>query len=183
MQDAFGVDRESISKGEYSNTIERVQRDRMKANRRRKAGDAAIGGAAIAGSAAALNPIGTMAATERVGDAMGRAGARLSRRGGAAAAYEAGPRPFGGSKSLWIKGNSGKTADAGRRLMSAGYKVANSPGKAALGILGGGLIAGAGLKGAGMAHNARSNKMARDYNKKNKNSKIKVVPVSGKNRF
>lgn len=174
-----------VAKGAYSESMEGIQRDRQKANRRRSAGNAFLGGAALAGTAALANPVGTMAVTERAGDSIGRGGASLARRGGAAAAYEAGPRPFGGTKMLWSAGGkeATRTAHAGRKVMDAGFAIARHPGRAAAGIVGGAALAGAGLKGAGMAHNARSNKNARKYNKKKANSRIKIVPTSGKNRF
>ena len=76
-----------------------------------------------------------------------------------------------------------RTAAMARKVTNASVKVAVHPRAAAGGALVGLGAAGAGLAGAGMAHNARSNQIARQYNAGGRNSKIKIVPVTAKNRF
>ena len=183
MRDAFGVERDSlVSKGDYSDKITTVQSHRQKANRRRSSGRVIGGAAILGGTAAAANPRVAREAGWRTGNAMGALGERLSTKGGAKAKwYGVDSRDYYRWSTIGSKTN--RTNKAGLRLMSAGARVASKPSAAVVGTLVGAGAAGAGLIGAGAAHNARSNKLAREYNRQGKNSKIKIVPVSGKNRF
>lgn len=156
----------SISKGRYSDDITRVQSHRQKANRRRAAGGVLLGGGTLATTAALANP-------EKAALLSRLAGNKLTETG---------------NRVVWNnvanEGKGGKRAvAAGIRAGKVGMKIAEHPGHVTGAVLGGTLLAGAGVAGAGMAHNARSNQIARKYNKTKANSKIKIVPVSGKNRF
>jgi hypothetical protein len=155
MRDAFGV-----SKGLYSDEITRVQSHRQKANRRRAAGGTLMGAAAAGGAYAAARPEQVAEAVRAVNHQAFLANKKTTDVGG----YKVvGPRSMRAAKVI--------------------SRVADKPKLAAAGLLGGVFTAGAGVTGAGMAHNARSNKIARQYNAGRHNSKIKIVPVSGKNRF
>lgn len=160
-----------VSKGKYSNTIEGVQRDRMKANRRKAVGGALLTGSSIGAGAAIAMPSQTTNVVREGGRKIGHFGFKHYANGRAKYAAE----DFAYDQKL--------RSQAGWRAMQAGTKIAVHPGKAVAGALVGTAIAGAGIKGAGMLHNARSNRNARKYNKGGHNSKIKIVPVSGKNRF
>lgn len=167
MRDAFGV-----SKGDYSDAIVRVQSHRQKANRRRTAGNVLLGGAAVAGSVAMVPD---------VAEVSGRyAGRKVSSLGFKQTVNAATTN----SASSWAKRKTTKASlKSGGILMAAGKEISSHPRMAVAGAIGGVAAAGAGLRGAGMAHNAWSNKKAREYNANGKNSKIKIVPVAGKNRF
>lgn len=164
MQDAFGVER--VSKGEYSDVITSVQRDRQKANRRRSAGNAALGAAGIAGGTALASPNLARFTGQKTGEKLSQVG----------------------NKAIWNSAtNEGRLGraklKAGTVMVDVGRRIHANPRAAVAGTIVGAAAAGLGLRAAGAAHNARSNANARAYNRKNKNSKIKVVPVSGKNRF
>jgi hypothetical protein len=179
---------DKVAKGRYSETIEGVQRDRQKANRRRSAGNAFLGGAAVAGGMALAAPDETKRWVRRGGQELQNEGGKAVWRSGGNFVTRSARQSdgtMGRAYTEFVKPRTGSNAGfrAGSAMYRAGRVVVNSPGKAAAGVIGGAALAGAGLKGAGMAHNARSNRNARKYNKTKANSRIKIVPTSGKNRF
>lgn len=160
----------SVAKGAYSESMEGIQRDRQKANRRRSVGHTLTGAAALGSGVAILQPDLARRAGYEAGKGVHTVGRKLS-------------RDFKVTGNVIQMGKPKKTEPAGRLLMRAGEKIVAHPGRAAGGALVGTAVAGFGLRGAGMLHNARSNRNARKYNRRKANSRIKIVPTSGKNRF
>lgn len=161
MKDAFGV--ESISKGEYMNSQEKVQRDRRKANRRGTAAGVTVTGTSLAGMASLAFP-------------------RAAKTAVMYPSYKVATKAGDSAFKHTVEGNRARAKTA-TVVMDAAKKVNRAPGLAIAGTLVGGLGAAGGLKLAQMGHNSRSNREARGYNKKNRNSKIKIVPLTHTNRF
>jgi hypothetical protein len=161
VRDAFGVER--ISKGEYMDSQEKVQSHRRKANRRGQAAATTLGVTSGVGLASVMAP-------------------SIARSAVLYPSYKVATKAGEKAFSQTMAGNTGR-AKVSTAIMDSAKAINRSPGKVIAGTLVGGLGAAGGLKLAQMGHNSHSNKLAREYNKKNRNSKIKIVPVTHKNRF
>jgi hypothetical protein len=154
---------DSVSKGEYVNAQEKVQAHRRKANRRGQAAATTLGVTSGVGAASIMAPNL----------------ARLSVRYPAGkVANKAGSKAFEQTMAGKVK-----SAKVSTKIMDAAKGAHSAPGYVIAGTLVAGLGAAGGLKLAQFGHNSRSNTLAREYNKKNRNSKIKIVPITHKNRF